>query len=552
MGEDDRAIWTRNTRRLAVAAFALSGTAALVYEVVWTRELTLVFGSTVYAVSMMLMTFMSGLSLGGWKGGQWADKTSSLLMLYGKLELGIGVFAAASVPLMRLLPKAYFAIFNSVTPSFGIMMAVQILFSFTFMIVPTFLMGATFPVVAKLFTRSRDTHGVDVGKVYSINTLGSVLGSMAAGFILIPTVGVRATTLIAAALNVGVAFAMMARSRSASAKLWMAACNVALVVVVASGFLGYHHNLSGFYEHFASAAENAVWEHQSSAVFYKEDVAGDVAVVKTGDEFGLMDGGLIEGSSALADRSTTTLLAVLPAEVAKSHNTALTIGLGTGYTAQTMLTYPFKTVDTIEINPSIVTASHYFVGDSLSKDGRSRIHVTDGRNYLAATRQRFDVITSEPSWPLSTHVSHLFTKEFFELERSRLTPGGVCCQWMPQYLLTPEDYQMMYKTFKSAFPNMYVWVNDPQAPGGGDFMFIGINGDAKLDQNAITESARRHGLPTAEFYPYEPNELEAQALSDPSIPLNTDDRPLLEFRVARNMPGYIRAARGDASAVVQY
>lgn len=550
--ESDQANWMRGSRRLAVAAFALSGTAALIYEVVWTRELTLVFGSTVYAVSMMLMTFMSGLSLGGWKGGKWADETPSLLMLYGKLELGIGVFAAASIPLIRLLPGAYFAIFNAITPSFGIMLAVQIVFSFAFMIVPTFLMGATFPVVAKLFTRSRSTHGGDIGTVYSINTLGSVLGSMAAGFILIPTVGIRATTLLAATLNVAVAIAMIARSKSEKSKLWLATCSLVLVAVVTAGSLGNHKGLSGFYEHFAPASENVAWEQRSAVVFHSEDVAGDVSVIKTGDDFGLMDGGLIEGSSAMADRSTTTLLAALPAEIATSRNTALTIGLGTGYTTQAMLSYPFKRVDTVEINRSIVDASRYFVANTLSDDARSKIHVTDGRNFLAASSQRYDVITSEPSWPLSTHVSHLFTKEFFDLERSRLSDGGVLCQWIPQYLLSPEDYQMMYKTFKSSFPNTYVWVNDPSAPGGGDFMFIGVNSDVKLDQAAITAKVLQNGLENAEFYPYEPNELEAQALSDPSIPLNTDDRPLLEFDVARNMPKYIRAARGDSTALALY
>ena len=127
-------------RRLVLLAFGLSGAAALIYEVAWTRELSLVFGSTVYAVSIMLAAFMSGLSLGSWLGGRWADKRNPVV-LYATLELGIGVFGVLSVPLMRVLPAAYFVLYTTLKPPFVVFFIIQFLMSFLVMLVPTVLMG---------------------------------------------------------------------------------------------------------------------------------------------------------------------------------------------------------------------------------------------------------------------------------------------------------------------------------------------------------------------------------------------------------------------------
>ena len=184
-----------------VIAFAFSGAAALMYEVLWTRELSLVFGSTVYAVSMMLAAFMSGLSFGAWLGGKWADKSENLIGLFAKLEFGIAVFGLLSIPLVQVLPSVYFYIYDAVRPGFLLFFIFQMLLSFLIMLVPTTFMGATFPVVSKVNTAALDELGTDVGNVYSINTLGSIAGSLLAGFLLIPLIGVKATTFVAAALN---------------------------------------------------------------------------------------------------------------------------------------------------------------------------------------------------------------------------------------------------------------------------------------------------------------------------------------------------------------
>ncbi len=208
-------------KNIAVMAFAFSGMAALIYEVIWTRELSLVFGSTVYAVSMMLTAFMSGLSLGSFLGGRWADRTKNLISLFGKLELGIAVFGLLTIPLIQVLPTLYFFVYNTIKPSFYLFFFFQLLLSFCIMLIPTTFMGATFPVVTKINATSIEELGLEVGNVYSINTVGSILGSLGAGFILIPLIGVKATTFAAAGLNLLVASTMLVVSGSGIARRWL-------------------------------------------------------------------------------------------------------------------------------------------------------------------------------------------------------------------------------------------------------------------------------------------------------------------------------------------
>lgn len=532
-------------RRLSKLAFALSGMAALSYEVIWTRELSLVFGSTVYAVSLMLMAFMTGLSIGSFLGGRWTDHDADHLLLFAKLEFGVACFALLTIPLIRALPHSYFYLNYLLHPNLPTLIGLQFVFSFLLMLGPTILMGATFPVVSAINTTSLKSIGSDVGTVYSANTLGSIMGSGAAGFLLIPLIGVRGTTLVAAALNIVVAAMMLAVSRSPRLRPDFIPGAAALLAVLGIGLLTHTSGYAlGFDAHFLSdygMLKQA--ERYSIPIYEREDVNGEVTVVQLPGGRQLVNGGCVEGSSFSVDQHTTRLLAALPIETAGDPRSMLIVGQGTGFTAVTALESPLRRVDTVEISRSVADASHYFVGDTLESDPRWRLHIADARNYLELTDRRWDVITSEPSWPLSTHVSHLFTREFYQLARSRLTTGGVFSQWLPQYLLTGDDYMMMYRTFHDVFENVQVYNVDPDVGAGGDIVMIGVNGRARIDQTHVIDRARsRHaGLDDAAIVELKTTKTVSKALSDPKIPLNTDDRPLLEFHAVRNMLRLVNA-----------
>src|SRR6185503_9864540 len=205
-------------RALVLAFFFVSGFCGLLYEVVWIRAAGTVIGNTTHAVGTVVGVFMGGLALGGWWGGRQADRRrgGALLLLYGLLEGGIAILAVA-VPLLISAAEPLFRVLWSALAgaplAYG---ALRALLVGLLLLPPTTLMGATLPILARFLSSSVDAAGREAGRAYAINTLGGVLGTLAAGFWLVPELGLRATTWIAAGLNVGIAVAATALSRGRS------------------------------------------------------------------------------------------------------------------------------------------------------------------------------------------------------------------------------------------------------------------------------------------------------------------------------------------------
>jgi len=542
---------------MAVFAFAFSGMAALIYEVIWTRELSLVFGSTVYAVSMMLTAFMSGLSLGAFLGGRWADRSKNLIALFGTLELGIGIFGLLTIPLIQVLPTLYFLVYNTLKPSFYLFFFFQLLLSFVIMLIPTTFMGATFPVVTKINTASIEKLGNDVGNVYSINTVGSILGSLGAGLFLIPLIGVKATTFTAAGLNLLVASAMIFISKSAMAKKWLGAGVMILAVIGTTAAMvrppAIDHNFYRIAD-YSSYDEYREYVNDLTTLFFNDGLYGRVTVFQgPSGERSLSTDGKVEGSSTEYDRQVMSLFALIPDESLRSvrdPKSILVIGLGTGYTAYAALYGTNANIDIAEINQAVLDASKYFVGDSIDTNPRAKFYLNDARNYLYMTNKKYDVVTSEPSYPVSTHITPLFTKEMFQIVAKHLNKDGVYCQWVPRYIMRDDDMLMMFKTFTSVFPNTYVWGSNYGANQAQDVLMIGINGNKKLDVKQIAENVRKVGRDKLKFssldfsfyaYPDTIVKLAKGTLSDGSpIPFNTDDCPLLEFQAPKNHIDFFR------------
>lgn len=186
-------------KKILPLLFAISGMTALIYEIVWSRPLQLIFGSTIYAVSTILTTFFIGFALGSYVFRNIADKTKNPLRLFGLLEFGIGIYGLIILSLFKIITPIYLAIVN--TPG---LQFIQFILLFLVIIIPATLFGATWPVVNKAYARSEKL-GKDIGTLYSSNSLGSFLGPIAAGFILIPLLGIKTTTILAASLNIIIA-----------------------------------------------------------------------------------------------------------------------------------------------------------------------------------------------------------------------------------------------------------------------------------------------------------------------------------------------------------
>jgi spermidine synthase len=197
----------KETRQIFAAVtlcFLCSGATGLIYEVLWTRILGLVFGHTVFAITTVLAAFMAGLGLGSYLFGGVADRSARPLQLYGLFEVGIGVYALITPFLFSRAEAIYIPLHRTFGFSFFTFSLLQFLLIFLILLIPTTLMGATLPVLSRFFVRSLDLLGGQVGRLYALNTFGAVLGTYAAGFHLIPTLGVRTTLLLAAIANIGI------------------------------------------------------------------------------------------------------------------------------------------------------------------------------------------------------------------------------------------------------------------------------------------------------------------------------------------------------------
>ena len=186
-------------RNLILLAFTLSGFTALVYELVWIRPLQLIFGSTIYAISTILTTFMFGFALGAYTHRDLVEKSKNPALLFAGLELGIGLYGLIALYLFTILPSIYLSLLN--IPGFQFL---QFFLVFLVIIIPATLFGATWPVIAKTYSTIKNL-GEDIGMLYSFNSLGAALGSIAAGFLIIPLLGITKTSLFATSLNLLIA-----------------------------------------------------------------------------------------------------------------------------------------------------------------------------------------------------------------------------------------------------------------------------------------------------------------------------------------------------------
>ncbi|HKA32391.1 MAG TPA: fused MFS/spermidine synthase, partial [Candidatus Binatia bacterium] len=190
---------------IAFLCFFLSGAAGLIYEVVWTRMLTQIFGNTTYAIATVLAAFMAGLAVGSYLFGRIADRGKNDFLLYGILEAGVGLYGIAVPWLFQVGRHIYIPLYHlneSLPFVFNLMLFVL---SFFLLVLPTMLMGATLPVLSRFFVRSYAQIGRRVGDLYGTNTLGAVLGCAISGYFLIPTFGMRRTVFIAAGMNLAIA-----------------------------------------------------------------------------------------------------------------------------------------------------------------------------------------------------------------------------------------------------------------------------------------------------------------------------------------------------------
>jgi len=541
-----------STRAFVLAALFFSGFAALVLEVTWSRFFHLLFGTSIYAFSLVLAAFLLGLSVGSAAIKRYLDRFKNPILIFAYIEMLIAVFALITIHTNSWIENVYFKYFYEMS-NFYAFQALLFAIAFILMLIPTSLMGANFPLAVRIFSRSRETRADDAGVTFSVNTAGGIAGAFLAGFIILPLLGLENTNLLASAIYflIGLGFLFAAKSRGAISYAFAAA---AAAVLIFAGFVGKEPSLnySIYYEgvRHGSMREFLDSKNRVKTLYSKHGHYGLVSVnydPPTGNIF-LLNNGKTDASIHPTDMGTQVMLGHLPLFLHRNPEDILNIGLGGGFTLGANITHPdVKSVDMIEIDPLVFEAAEMFFSpynNNALADPRVVKHVQDGRHFVETTQKKYDVIISEPPNIWVSGVSQLFTDEFYRSAKKRLKEGGILTQWSPAYELDMADLKLILATIKGRFKYVMFWSNNV------DFMIIAsddpIEPDyrrvaALMDVPAIHKSLD-HIIKGIDA-PMMMRILSNPAVGPDTMPaflkdtrrVNRDNLPYLEFKTARNI-----------------
>jgi spermidine synthase len=540
---------TRRNERVVLLAFLFTGLAALSAEVVWFRVLTLVVGTTTYAFTTMLTTFLLGLALGSAVFARIAQRSSRPGRLFALLILAVGFVVFASTVAFGRLPVLYMELYESTAKMWSNLISLQFLLSLGLMIVPTFLMGGIFPLVARIYATDLSRVGVRVGTAYAFNTVGSICGSFIGSFLLLRVLGVEhgmiAVSLIYLAVGL-VLFLTVAEKMRLRLRLAGSAA-VALVVVMMMAFSpGWDQKLMTsavyVYAPVYKTREGLMGALEGRQVlFYDEGPGATVSVEKDQNILGIRIDGKTDASSG-SDMITQVLLSHLPLLSHPAPDTVLIIGLGAGVTLGSAEIYDIEYLECVELLENVIEAAHFFGGityDCMS-DPRLKMIVGDGRNHLVLTEQQYDVIISQPTNPWISGVGDLFTVEFFSQARQRLKPGGIMCAWFHTYHMGESELRSTLRTFISVFPHARLWFCDESdiiLTGSLEPVDVDTEFAARMNRPRVRKDLDRVSIdePTDILSALLLDDTELRAFAQAGGDIHTDDNMMLEYQAGRRI-----------------
>lgn len=473
---------------LALILYAVAGGIALGYEVVWSHAIVQFISTRAFAFSIMLATYLLGLTLGSAAYGQAADRVRDPWGAFGALIAAAGCVAVLEIAtlgswLMRWQWDVEGVVRSLTSNDTAAMCARFAMASLSIVFVPSVLLGAAFPAAVRL-TASPDRIGRDVGALVALNTAGSIAGTTLTGFVLLPWLGIVGTLGLLAVLAgaVGCVAALRGRGAGGVRLVAIAAAAAALVLALRTPP--------------DKIALLLTASRGGSLVFYDESAGGTVAVVEQRAERTSFRRLYIQGVSNSGDALTSQrymrMQALLPLIVhAGEPRAALVVGFGTGITAGALL--PFSGLEQrvcAELLPAVVQAAPLFNGNfGAATDRRIEVRLRDGRRELLRGEQQYDVITLEPPPPSAAGVVNLYSRDFYELARTRLRANGLLAQWWPLPTQNADDSRSLVRSFLDAFPHATVWTTELH-----EMLLLGSAEPMTLDVPAIVERFNRPGV----------------------------------------------------------
>lgn len=527
------------TRGMLVGIFGLSGFVAIAYEVIWFRMLSLVSARSVYAFSSMLAVYLLGLVLGSFICARFlAHKKDVLLSSFARVQILIGASALLSLAMMGKLNTIKAVSVNaslallpqSLELHLADILSVNLV-SLAVFGLPTTLIGIAFPLASELTIHRVGVVGSGLGRLYSWNTLGGVLGSLGAGFLLLPIIGSFWALVFMVALNLGLAALVIwgARLKDAVMKRELVVALLASIAVVATLGPGYINAQLTAFNH----AEVLELRESKDATFVVlgYDMDGPEPFVQ------LLANGTSYANNSMIGRRYMGALAHLPVLLHPQPENAVVICIGTGTTVGALTTYQsLSDIHAVDLSKEVFEFAPHFVpvNESFHTNPKVQKIAADGRHYLLSTRQTFDVLTFEPPPPMDAGVVNLYSEEFYQIAKERMDEESVIAQWVPMTMARGDLSKVLIKAMFANFDHVSLWATNRM-----EGVAIASNQPLSIDEAALTLRMKEPGV-------YE--NLKAIGLEEPEdllgtfiaaddalrawvedVPSVTDDNPTIEY-----------------------
>ncbi|MCP4901318.1 MAG: hypothetical protein GY906_30480 [bacterium] len=511
------------------------GASALAAELIWIRILVLHLGSRVYAFALLLGVYLVGIGLGSLITRVFAarigEPRSALarLQIATALALGLQVVALGFTgDLLLLLAEVV-----GISVSFARIQLILIAGTAVLFLPVTLLFGAAFPL-AVAADPARRSAGEHAGVVSSANTIGAIFGAAGAPFILVPLIGCQRGLALLVLLHLAVALALRRSRRMITVASAVALLPLLIWIVLPSDWVLQRSQKDSDDDLKIIAIEESL----SATVLVKEysDVHGKWMSLE-------LNGVNVAGSSPSL-LSVQQLQGNIPMLLCGNAKRVLHVGFGSGGTCWAVSQYPVEQIDVVEISPEVLSSSdRYFssINRGVLGDPRVRVILNDGRNYLLATEARYDAILSDSIHPVYAGNGALYTREYFQMCRERLNPGGVVSMWLPLYSLDQESFMRILAAFVEVFPSTTVWYDVSTL---NEFTVVAgqvEEGPVSIAWELLEREGVRHSLSYAGVF--QPADLVADLLMGPDqaksfvfdVPPHEDDLPYVEYMAGRTL-----------------
>ena len=491
--------------RLAFIGTGIAGFSALGLEVMWTRAISMIVGSTTYSFTIMLCAFLVGIWLGSWIHATFPLRKIHESIQFGLVLMAIGLTSFIATQLIPRTPQLVLWLNISVFKDASfVQFGTALITAFAIMLIPSIFMGIAFPLSSQARARLVQKFGQPVGDTLGLNTLGSILGSLSAGFVLVPALGLQRGMVFLACLAGGYglivlvsALAHQSQWRGVAVPL-VAAAALGLIIVGPSTAPQWDlSRLATFWHdrlqvHGGNEPEMVEQRRNSSTelLYYREGQSSTVAVVdqknreKDTSVRMIAVNGKIVASDNPADMAVQLLLGHVPVLLHPDPKSVLVIGYGAGVTMGSISTYAdVEKMTLVDIEPAVLSSAPFFnhINEEVLDDPRLTVVIQDGRNFLKTTTEKFDVITADPVHPWAAGSAYLFTTDYYKQASLRLNEGGVMVQWVPITGLSVENVKSIAASFSQNFSKVSIWRTHV------DIVLVGTNGPMNLSMERLAE-----------------------------------------------------------------